>query len=137
MTSTDIQAELTNLEQQYWQSIKDRDVATAMRLTADGCILTGAQGVSRIERKAFGDMMRSGGWSLNAFSLSDVQVNLVTDDVAIVAYKVREQLTVEGKPLALEAADASTWVRENGEWRCALHTESIAGDPFGRDRTTR
>jgi hypothetical protein len=22
----------------------------------------------------------------------------------------------------------------NGRWLCALHTQSIAGDPFGRDR---
>jgi len=58
----------------------------------------------------------------------------VTDDVAVVAYKVREQLTVDGKPLTLDAADASTWVRRDGRWLCALHTESIAGDPFGRDR---
>jgi hypothetical protein len=47
---------------------------------------------------------------------------------------VREQLTVDGNPLTLEAADASTWVRRDGRWVCALHTESIAGDPFGRDR---
>ena len=52
------------------------------------------------------------------------------------AYQVHEELTVEGKPLTLDAADASTWVRRDGTWRCALHTESIAGDPFGRDRRT-
>ena len=33
-----------------------------------------------------------------------------------------------------DAADASTWVRRNGRWVCALHTESLKGDPFGRDR---
>ena len=25
-------------------------------------------------------------------------------------------------------------MRRNGKWLCALHTESVAGDPFGRDR---
>ena len=56
------------------------------------------------------------------------------DDVAIVAYKVRERLVVDGNPVTLDAADASTWIRRNGHWVCALHTESILGDPFGRDR---
>jgi hypothetical protein len=42
---------------------------------------------------------------------------------------------VDGKAVTLDAADASTWVRRDGRWRCALHTESIQGDPFGRDRT--
>lgn len=47
---------------------------------------------------------------------------------------MHEELTVDGKRVALDAADASTWVRRNGRWVCALHTESLAGDPFGRDR---
>lgn len=50
------------------------------------------------------------------------------------SYRVHEELTVDGKPVTLDAADASTWVRRNGRWVCALHTEAISGDPFGRDR---
>jgi hypothetical protein len=64
----------------------------------------------------------------------DANVTLLRDEVAIIAYNVHEELTVEGRPVALDAADASTWVRRGGRWVCALHTESIAGDPFGRDR---
>ena len=48
--------------------------------------------------------------------------------------RVHEDLTVEGEPVSLDAADASVWVRREGHWRCAMHTESITGDPFGRDR---
>jgi len=36
----------------------------------------------------------------------------------------------------LDAADASTWVKKDGRWLCALHTESLIGDPYGRDRRT-
>jgi hypothetical protein len=80
-------------------------------------------------------MMKSATWTLRRFEIKPgAQVRLLTDDVAIVAYQVHEELTVEGKPLTLHAADASMWVRRDGTWRCALHTESVAGDPFGRDR---
>ena len=61
-------------------------------------------------------------------------MRLLRDDVAILAYRVHEELTVEGKPVTVEAADSSTWVHRDGRWVCAMHTESIAGDPFGRDR---
>lgn len=134
MAAQIVEKELADLERKYWQAMKDKDVAMAQQLTDDECLLTGAQGVSRIERKQLADMLSSPTWTLNDFALSDVQVRVVNDDVAIVAYKVREEMTVEGKPLSLEAADASTWVRKNGQWLCALHTESITGDPFGRDR---
>jgi len=38
------------------------------------------------------------------------------------------------EPVSIDAADPSAWVRRYGRRLCALHTESITGDPFGRDR---
>jgi ketosteroid isomerase-like protein len=134
MTDGPIEAKLVDFEKQYWQAIKDRDVPAAMRLTDDPCIITGAQGVARITRTAFAGMLQAGGWTLHEFTLSDVQVRLLGDDVAVLAYKVKELLTVDGKSLTVEAADSSTWVRREGEWMCALHTEALLGDPFGRDK---
>lgn len=135
MTTTTIENELVDLEKQYWQAIKNKDVQAAMQLTDDTCIVTGAQGAASIDRQAFAGMLNSPVWTLNEFEfVGDVIARALTDDVAVVAYKVKEQLTVDGKPLTLEAADASTWVRRDGRWLCALHTESIAGDAFGRDR---
>jgi len=134
MTEGPIEAQLLDHEKQYWQAIKNRDVQAAMRLTDDPCIVTGAQGVARITREAFAGMLQAGGWTLHEVTLSDVQVRVLSEDVAIVAYKIKELLTVDGKPLTLEAADSSTWVRREGQWMCALHTEALAGDPFGRDR---
>lgn len=134
MTPQAAEKELVQLEKRYWQALKEKDVDTALRLTDDGCILTGAQGIARIDPETFKSMMKDASWSLNAYDVSDVQVRLLSDDVAIVAYKVTENLTVEGKPVKLEAADSSTWVRRDGRWVCALHTEAITGDPWGRDR---
>lgn len=126
--------QLIELEQQYWQALKDQDVDAALKLTDDPCIVTGAQGVASVDKERFTSMMSDASWTLEGFSLQDVQVRVLNDDVAIVAYKVREELTVDGKPLTLEAADASTWKRKGSKWVCALHTEALSGDPFGRDR---
>jgi ketosteroid isomerase-like protein len=133
MASTATADELVELERRYWQALKDQDVEAAARMTDDPCLVTGAQGASRVDRNTFVSMMSQASWKLNEFDLRDVDV-LLFDDVAIVAYTVREQLTVDGTQLNLEAADASTWVRHGDTWLCALHTESLLGDPFGRDR---
>jgi ketosteroid isomerase-like protein len=135
MATTTMERELLTLERAFWDAIKNRDVDEAMRMTDDQCIITGAQGVAVIDRKSFARMMEAAPYTLHHFEIADdAKVTQCHDDVAIVAYKVREKLTVDGKPVTLEAADASTWVRRNGRWLCALHTESILGDPFGRDR---
>ncbi len=123
------------LEKNYWQAIKDKDVETAVRLSDDPCIVTGAQGVGRIGSQALAGMMKDAMYTLHDFSIGDdAHVRLLSDDVAVVAYNVHEDLTVDGKRVTLDAADASTWVRRDGRWVCALHTESVRGDPFGRDR---
>jgi uncharacterized protein (TIGR02246 family) len=130
-----VEAELLSLEKRYWQALKDQDAETAMRLTDEPCIVTGAQGVGAIDRKTLGAMVKSASYTLLRFDIKPgAQVRLLSDDVAIVAYQVHEELTVDGKPVALDAADSSTWVRRDGRWLCAMHTEAIAGDPFGRDR---
>jgi len=42
-----IERELVDLERRYWQALKDRDVAAAVELTDEPCIVAGAQGVGR------------------------------------------------------------------------------------------
>ena len=129
-----LEKEIIALENQFWQSIIDKDSEAGARLIAEPCLVTGAQGVGSIDRQTFTKMAEDGTWVLHDFNLSDVKVEKVTDDVAVIAYTVRENLTVDGKRQTLEAADASTWVRDGDGWVCALHTESVLGDPFGRDR---
>lgn len=135
MTEEKLQKELLKLERQYWQGVKDKDIDACMRLTDDPCIIAGAQGIASVDRKTFTKIMQNAKYTLEEFELSDdVKVRAIGNDVAILAYKVREKLIVDGKPVTLEASDASTWVRKNGRWVCALHTESVLGDPYGRDR---
>jgi len=136
MAGTTLEREIIELETQFWEAIRDRDAETAMALTDDPCVVTGAQGAAVIDREHFAEMLASPDWELPEFELGEPVVRLIGEELAIVAYKVTEKMTVEGSPLTLEAADASTWVRRDGRWLCALHTESVLGDPFGRDRSS-
>ncbi len=128
---------LIDLETKYWQAMKDKDAETAMQLTDDSCILVGSQGAGTVDRETFGPMFTSGSWSLEDVELvGEPEIRMLSDDLGIIAYKLREKMTVDGKKVTLDAADASTWMRRDGKWVCVLHTESILGDPFGRDRKT-
>jgi ketosteroid isomerase-like protein len=135
MTAATVEAEVLDLERQFWQALKDDDVEAAVRLTDEPSLLAGPQGVNMIDRKTFKKMMKEAPYSLDRFELKEgAQVRLLSDDVAIVGYEVTEQMTVDGKPETLEAVESSVWVRRDGRWLCAMHTEALKGDPFGRDR---
>ena len=128
--------EIIEAERQFWDAMQKKNGADAARLTDDGCIVVGAQGVSAIDRTSMEKMTKEGKWELKQFSFNEKtrQVRFISDDVAIAGYTVNERIVVDGKPLQFDAHDSSVWVRHDGEWRCALHTESLAGDPFGRDK---
>jgi hypothetical protein len=132
-----LKKELLELEKRYWTALRDRDVETVQTLSADECIVTGAQGVGAMTKESVAGMVEKATYEVRDFKIEDVKMQRLADDVAVLAYKVHEDLVVDGAPVSLDAADASTWVRKNGSWVCALHTESLLGDPFGRDRGTR
>jgi hypothetical protein len=119
MATMSTERELLDLEKLYWTAIMEKDAVVALQLTHDPCIVTGASGASQLEPAALAEWMEGAPWILDDFELRDVQVRLVRDDVAIVAYKVKESLIVEGRPLTVEAADSSTWIHSDGRWRCA------------------
>lgn len=138
MSTLAMEQELIGVEKRFWDAMKDKDARSAGQMTDDGCIIVGAQGVSAIDAKMMEKLTSEGKWQLKQyeFDAKKARVRFISDDIAIVAYNVNERVVVEGETLPIEANDSSVWVRRNGEWLCALHTESLAGDPFGRDRGT-
>ena len=131
--------ELIDVERRFWNAMQEKDAATAGNLTDDQCVVVGAQGVSSIDAQTMAKLTSEGQWELKQYAFDEQkrQIRFLTDDIAIVAYPVKERVVVDGEMLPIEANDSSVWIRRDGEWRCALHTESLAGDPFGRDRAVR
>jgi ketosteroid isomerase-like protein len=118
-------ATIEKLEKRFWQSMVDKDPDTAMTMMADDGVVAGPSGVMRITPKKYGDMTREGDWTLKSFELDDLEVVFPTDDVAVIAYKVHQTGAMKGEKMDLRCADTSTWVRQDGEWKCSAHTETI------------
>jgi uncharacterized protein (TIGR02246 family) len=129
-----IEQEFASLERRYWDAVQHRDGETAAKLTDDPCVVVGAQGVGMVDRARISEMLTKATFELTKFDFDDAsfKVRKLTDDVVIVAYQVHEDVVVDNKPESLAAHDASVWVRRGDQWLCALHTESLKGDPFGR-----
>lgn len=134
-----IKSEIVGQERAYWQAVKDHDAAIMMRLTDDPCIIAGASGVRKVDQKMLGKIIESAQYTLHNFDIDEDAAELlpVGDEAFILAYNVKEDLTVDGKPVSIEAADTSVWRRHDDRWVCSLHTESILGDSYGRDRVKK
>ena len=133
-TTEKVKEGLLELEKEYWRAIQERDVEGAVELTDFPCIIAGARGIGRVEEAAYRKMMENPSYRLHEVEIGDAELRMLGDDIAVLAYRVHEELTVEGELVTLDAADSSTWIRRDGRWRCAAHTETVLGDSFGRDR---
>lgn len=134
MATATIDREILALEHEYWDSMMSKDPDVVSRLTADESIVVGPQGVGMVSKKDIGSMVMSDDWKLKGYQFDDVKFSKPDADTALIAYSVKEDLEVGGKPLTLEANDSTLWVRREKRWVCVLHTEALKGDPFGRDR---
>ncbi|MGO4668164.1 nuclear transport factor 2 family protein [Bosea sp. 2YAB26] len=116
---------IIDLETRFWQSMVDKDAKLAKSMIAEECLITGPMGAMKIDPAKYEAMTEEGRWTLRSFKLSDVDVIMPTDEVAVIAYKVHQKGDMKGKPMDMKCADSTTWVRDGQSWKCALHTETM------------
>lgn len=134
--ATAMEQEIFELENEFWRAMQDHDGATAAKLTDEPTIVVGPQGIGRVDPASMNKMVETpGAWELRHFELGEGahEVREIAPGVVLSAYRVKEKMVVEGEETELEAYETSVWVKKDDGWVCAMHTETFAGDPFGRD----
>lgn len=124
--STAPKAALIALENKFWQSLVDADTDTALSLLAEPALMVTAQGALQFDHAQYRQMAEQGGMVIKAFELSDVDVLFANDDTAVVTYQVTQTVGARdgSDEIEQQMADASVWTRQDGQWRCVLHTET-------------
>jgi ketosteroid isomerase-like protein len=119
---------LIDLENRFWQSIVDEDTDTALDLLTEPALLVNAHGTMKFSHADYRKMADQGPMVVTSFELSNMQVVFPNDSTAVLSYHVREEVAQRGedKRNVQEMNDTSTWVKTNGGWRCAMHTETPA-----------
>jgi uncharacterized protein DUF4440 len=120
--------EIVALEKEYWNAIKRKDGKRTSQLSGKVALTTSARGVTSIPKAKMGEMTEEGKWTLESYEFDDVEVVVPATDVAIIAYTVKQNVTMDGKKQELHAADTSTWVRGTEGWECHAHSETFLQD---------
>ena len=120
--------EIIALEKSYWEAMKVKDGGRTAKLSGETALVTGVRGVMSIAKARMGKMTEDGNWALHSYEFDDVQVVTPAPNVAIIAYTVRQKVTMDGKSAACNSADSSTWVRGADGWECHAHSETFLDD---------
>jgi hypothetical protein len=114
--------DLIELEKQAWQALATDGAAAAefyAEVLAEDVLVLLPGGMVVDDREAVIDSMRGAPWT--SFDLSDERVIDLTDDSAMVAYRVTARRPGQDDYTALLS---STYVQEDGAWRMAVHQQS-------------
>jgi len=117
--------EIVGLEKSYWDAMKTKDGKRTAELAGETSIVSGARGVMSIPKAKMGKMTEEGNWTLESYAFDNIEFATPTPDVAIIAYTVKQKVTMDGKKQDLHAADSSTWIRGPKGWECHAHSETF------------
>ncbi len=117
-----METQILELEKKYWQGMESHDYETVKNLTRFPCIVAGKKGVLNVDEATFKKMFDSGANAkIKVNGISNVETQHIDENGAVIAYLI--ELGMDGKE-PMKCACTSTWVKENNNWICALHTES-------------
>ena len=113
--------ELLDLERAAWEALSSGGDAAATfyeRVLAREVLMLFPGGMVIDDRRAVIDSMRGEPWS--SYQLSDERVVELSDDCAVVAYRGH----ATRRDTEYSALFTSTFVREDGQWRLAVHQQT-------------
>ena len=120
-----MKTQIIELEKRYWQGMENHDYETVKNLTRFPCIIAGKSGVSSIDEPDFKKMFESGdGAKIKVLNFSDIETQLVAENAAIIAYSIELGIVDNKQKAPMKCACTSTWIKENNDWVCVLHTEA-------------
>ncbi|RZI81831.1 MAG: nuclear transport factor 2 family protein [Rubrivivax sp.] len=118
--------ELIDLENRFWQSMVDEDTDTALSMLAEPALMVSSHGTMKFDHAGYRQMAEHGSMVIKSFELSDMNVVFPTEDTALVTYHAKQATASRGEDdvTEQEMADSSVWTRQDGQWRCVMHTET-------------
>lgn len=120
-----METQIIELEKKYWQGMENHDYETVKSLTRFPCIIAGKTGVRSVDEATFKKMFESGdGDKIKVLDISNVEAQSLGENGAIIAYIIELGITDDKQKAPVKCACTSTWIKENNNWVCALHTEA-------------
>ncbi|MDR6761967.1 hypothetical protein J2Y38_002178 [Flavobacterium sp. 2755] len=120
-----METQIIELEKKYWNGMENHEYETVKNLTLFPCIIASKNGVQSVDESQFKKMFESGdGDKIKVLNISNVETKLIAENTAIIGYIIELGITDDKQKPPTKCACTSTWIKENNNWVCALHTEA-------------
>lgn len=118
---------LVTLEKSAYEAWKSKDAKFWDTFLSDKFVGWGSSG--RLDKTSATKEYTGADCEIKSYALSDEQMNPLSDDAALITYKVTVDGTCGGQKLPANSWVASVYVRDNGNWKAAFHAQAPIVDP--------
>ena len=122
--NTDVEQKLTSAEKQLWEAWKNHEMGPFKENFTDDMVDVDQGGMMQGKDKLI-DTMTKNPCEVKSYSLSDMKVNWIEKDTALLTYKADADATCGGQK-AQAKYHSSLWIKKNGKWLIAVHQASLA-----------
>lgn len=125
INSTEMKDQIIELERKYWDGMANLDYEIVKNLTYFPCIVASKDGVNQIDEPTYKKYFDMGqGMKMKIKGLTDAVVELFSKSFATIGYLIEIEVDNQGEIRNSKCVCTSTWILENGDWKCVMHTES-------------
>jgi hypothetical protein len=118
---------LMTLEKSGWEAWKNRDTKWSEENYSAKGVGFGKDG--RQDKAAMIKAMADAKCDIKSYSLSDDQMTMLGNDVAVLTFKGTQDGTCDGKKVPATVWASSVYVREGDKWKALLYVENEVVDP--------
>lgn len=115
-----------DLERKFWQSMVDEDTDVALGMLTEPAFMVSSHGSMKFDHAGYRQMAEHGSMAIRSYELRNMDATFPADNVAVLTYDVKQVLRPrdQSEDIEQQMTDTSTWIREDGQWRCVMHTEA-------------
>ncbi|MTH16596.1 DUF4440 domain-containing protein [Flavobacterium sp. LC2016-01] len=120
-----MEMQIIELEKKYWQGMENHDYETVKNLTLFPCMIAGKSGLQSVDESMFKKMFESvDSGKIKVLNISDVDEKLINENTTIIGYLIALEIADDKQNSPMKCVCTSTWIKQNNNWVCALHTET-------------
>lgn len=119
-----MEKQILDLEKKYWDGMANHDFETVKHLTYFPCIVASKEGVKSIDEPTFKALFDRGkGVKMSINAIKEAVTQVFSNSYAVIGYVIDIETNHDGKSSTGSCYCTSTWILENGEWKCIMHSE--------------
>ena len=118
---------LMAMEKQAWEAWKNTDSKFFEEFMSDRWVSFSSSG--REDKAANLKRLVDSKCDVKSYSMSDDQLHMLGNDVAVVSYKAKQDATCAGTKIPEEVWASSAYVREGDKWKALTYVENAVVDP--------